>query len=273
MIWQVTKDGRTSFLVGTAHFFPYSFKVSLSRRIKESRMVMLEGPLDQGDMRRVREAGHRTEPEKHLFDLLDEQTIASITETLFPACRFRKTSLLFDFRTARAENPVYAMVDGMKPWLAFFTLWTTFLESKGWRFSVDLEAYQVALELGKEVKFLETIEEQTEVLENFSRERIMDHLRNVSRWETYAKEYAECYLNGMVERLVAVVRGLPGRHAPSGDIRIRDRIMYTRMKNELTKGGVFACVGAPHVPGIKELLQTDGYRVEKPADLSLPDQK
>jgi hypothetical protein len=32
-----------------------------------------------------------------------------------------------------------------------------------------------------------------------------------------------------------------------------------------------ACVGAPHVPGIKELLQADGHRVEKPTHLPLSD--
>jgi len=27
----------------------------------------------------------------------------------------------------------------MKPWLAFFTIWSTYLEKNGWKYSVDLE--------------------------------------------------------------------------------------------------------------------------------------
>ena len=46
-IWKVEKAGCTSFLVGTAHFSPYSFKKSLTRLIQDVETVLFEGPLDE----------------------------------------------------------------------------------------------------------------------------------------------------------------------------------------------------------------------------------
>jgi len=53
MIWEVEKDHRRSYLVGTAHFFPYSFKTSLHRCLENADTVMFEGPLDPDNMARV----------------------------------------------------------------------------------------------------------------------------------------------------------------------------------------------------------------------------
>jgi len=57
MIWEVLKDGNRSCLVGAAHFFPYSFKRSLTRYIEKVDTVLLEGPLDESNMSRVIEHG------------------------------------------------------------------------------------------------------------------------------------------------------------------------------------------------------------------------
>jgi hypothetical protein len=35
MIWEVLKGSRRSYLAGIAHFFPYSFKKSLTRYIEK----------------------------------------------------------------------------------------------------------------------------------------------------------------------------------------------------------------------------------------------
>ena len=64
------------------------------------------------------------------------------------------------------------MVKGMKPWLAFFTLWSDYLKRLGWKYSVDLEGYQIAREMGKKIIFLETIDEQIQVLQSISHANI-----------------------------------------------------------------------------------------------------
>ena len=53
MVWEVTKANKKSFLVGTAHFFPYKFKTSLSRLIASAQVLLLEGPLDNKSMEKV----------------------------------------------------------------------------------------------------------------------------------------------------------------------------------------------------------------------------
>ena len=76
MIWEAQKNSRVSHLVGTAHFFPYSFRNSLQRCLKNARVVMFEGPLDDQNMDRVRAAGTEKESAYHIFDELDEKTIS-----------------------------------------------------------------------------------------------------------------------------------------------------------------------------------------------------
>jgi hypothetical protein len=47
MVWKIERNGKWSYLVGTAHFFPYSFKRYLVRYISSVDTVLLEGPLDE----------------------------------------------------------------------------------------------------------------------------------------------------------------------------------------------------------------------------------
>ena len=84
MIWEVQKKGRISHLVGTAHFFPYSFRGSLQPYLESARVVMFEGPLDDDNMARVREAGIDKEDSYHIFNELDDNTIAGISDALVP---------------------------------------------------------------------------------------------------------------------------------------------------------------------------------------------
>jgi TraB/PrgY/gumN family len=58
MIWQVEKNRKRSYLVGTAHFSPYCFKASLQRCLQITRTVLFEDPLDQDNMTRVVNCGY-----------------------------------------------------------------------------------------------------------------------------------------------------------------------------------------------------------------------
>jgi len=261
MIWEVLKDGRKSFLVGTAHFFPYSFKKTFRRYLSDARTVMFEGPLDKENMAKVVSAGLVTEDSYHLFDELDNQTIAAISDALKPTCRDPNSFFIMDLCKMRLQNPVYDMIEGMKSWLAFFTIWSNFLRDNGWKYSVDLEGYTIARELGKEIVFLESIEEQIRVLESLSRERILEFLRNVDQWPMLAEAYVQSYLDGDLEKMNYMRLRFPSRH-PSV-IDHRDQIFYDRMQDYLAQGDLVAFVGAPHVRGIQNLLIEDGYQVRR----------
>ncbi len=262
MIWEVQKSDKVSHLVGTAHFFPYSFRNSLYRWLENARLVMFEGPLDDHNMARVREAGIGPESSYHLFDELDDETIADITGALIPVCRTRNSSYLLDFCKASFKDTVYDLVKGMHPWLAFFTIWSTYLRRNGWKYSVDLEGFNVAKELGKKIIFLEAIEEQIKVLENISRDKIIYFLKQVDHWETLANAYVKSYLKGDYEKLRLSGIRFPSRHYSVIDHR--DEIFYERMRAELADGDVVAFLGAPHLKGMSRLLLADGYQVKGP---------
>lgn len=258
MIWEVEKNNRKSYLIGTAHFFPYSFLPSFKRFFMEADNVMFEGPLDKKNMYKVVAAGCEKESCPHVFEEIDEEIINEITKRLFPSYRPQNPYFFFNFRTCKTENPVYEMVKDMKPWMAFFSIWSKFLERKGWRNSVDLEAYHIAKELGKRVIFLETIEEQIEVLENLSQQRIKEYLENVHRWDEYSQEYVKYYLQGDFKRLKTITRGFPSRQFSV--IGKRDSTLYERMATYFEKGKAAACVGAPHIWGIRAMLHNDGFQ-------------
>ena len=152
------------------------------------------------------------------------------------------------------------MIKGMKSWMAFFTIWSNFLKKEGWKYSVDLEAYTIAGEMGKDIIFLETIEEQIEVLKSLSHEKIIDFLKRTNRWNAYAQKYMKCYLDGDLEKLKSAGIGFPSRHVSVIDRR--DQILYERMRAYLEKGDAVACVGAPHIRGISRLLRADGYQIQ-----------
>ena len=261
MIWEVKKNDERSFLVGTAHFFPYSFRSSLSRYIKNATAVLFEGPLDKDSMGNVVNAGFEKETVPHLFESLDTRTIANIVTEIAPAGRDRFLFSVFNSRSPGLEDPVYAMLKGMKPWLAFFTIWSKFLEKKGWKHSVDLEAYAIATEMGRNVLSLETIEEQIKVLESLSHERIAEFLKRINQWNSYAKEYVKYYLEGDLEKLSSIWSGFPSRRFSV--IEGRDQILLGRMLKHIEKGGALACVGSPHIRGISEMLRTEGYEVHQ----------
>ena len=262
MILQLDKNNRRSLLIGTAHFFPYSFKTSLTKCLQNARTVMFEGPLDQDNMAKVVNRGLDKLSSYHIFDDLDQQSINRITRELAPQCRGRNTFFILNLRQFRIENPLYEMVKGMKPWLAFFTIWSSYLKKNGWKYSVDLEGYTLARDLGKKIVFLETIEEQISVLENLARDRIIDFLKRVDQWHELAQDYVTCYLAGDLERIKSTGLRFPSRH--HSVINHRDKIFYEGMLQYLEQGDAVVFVGVPHVRGVSKLLRADGYQIEGP---------
>lgn len=260
MIWQVEKGAEKSFLVGTAHFFPYSFRASLKRLFQDTHRVVLEGPLDEKSMAQVLHDGTAGNA-SHLFDLLDPKIVTKIETTLAPSCKGKHSLLLLNLLTTGTENPTYQLVKGMKPWLAFFTIYSRYVERRGWKNSVDREAYLLALDMGKQVVFLETIEEQIAVLEGLSVQRITDFLERINEWDSYTAQFVDWYLNGDVKSIKSNVFGFPTRDPTVIDRR--DEIFYERMTPYLREGSAVFCIGVPHITKLRTILTAEGYRVRQ----------
>jgi hypothetical protein len=261
MVWRVQKDRRRSFLAGTAHFFPHSFRRSLGQLLRSGHTALFEGPLDEYSMQQVVKAGFHGHTEECLLNELDEQTVLSIARALTPTGSDTRSLIAFQFMASSPESFACSLVRGMRPWMAFFTLYYRFLEKNGWKYSVDMEAYDLARKMGKDVAFLETIVEQIEVLESLSLEQIIDFLRRINDWKSYTRDFVKWYLEADLEKISSNPYRFPTRNA--WIIERRDAILYERMQRYLLEGDAVAFVGVPHVAGIMGMLRADGYEVSR----------
>jgi hypothetical protein len=212
MVWEVARRGRRSRLVGTAHFFPYHFRGALARLIGAARAVLLEGPLEASAMRRVVDAGSGA-VHVSLYHALDAGTRLRICRDLgFPAlppgALPQREILRGALFSARPDRWLEAELRGLKPWMAFFGLWTRFRRARGGDYSLDLDAQRIAAGLGKEVRHLESVEEQIAALDAIPLERIVRFLAR-GDWAAYYEDYVRRYLDGDLDGLLAAARAFP----------------------------------------------------------------
>lgn len=257
-VWEVEQRGRRSVLVGTAHFFPYRFHTALRDGIGGADTVLLEGPLDEVSRRKVIAAGSARRGAS-LYDALDEQTLRKIHDALAVRSPSLGASRLYwpELRGGM-QDVLGAEIRQLEPWMAFFHIWTEFRRRDGWIYSVDLDAARIASAMNKDVRYLETIEEQIETLGRVPLDRMVSFLKSVD-WEAYCRQYVRHYLAGDLTAFMAVARAFPTFCEPV--IEERDPILLERMTPVLERGNAIAFVGITHCRGLLALLRARGYQV------------
>jgi uncharacterized protein YbaP (TraB family) len=260
-VWKVEKGGKENFVVGTAHFFPYHFRVSLRKVLRKSRRALFEGPLDPMSMEKVVAHGSRGGGSPEIYAALDPRTLREIRGKA--GSLFENPHPLQPFLPGggKPADPLRDHFLRLRPWLAFFSIWTSYLKAKGWTGSVDLEAFELSKRMGKDVHFLETIEEQIEVLERIPVERMIRFLGKAEQWDEYSESYVRVFLRGFLADWMSGTSDFPSRCPPVIDER--DRIFYRRMIPFIEEGESAVFLGAPHLYGVNRMLQADGYRVEQ----------
>jgi len=163
----------------------------------------------------------------------------------------------------------------MKPWAVMATL--TVPKPKTGNF-LDLSLYRRAVQSGKSVYGLETVEEQVGVLESLSLKDQIEILREtLDQLELLPRVFStmiEMYLAGDLDELAALSerfiqtqdRGLVNRFMERLNDN-RNLRMVERLQTYLEQGNVFVAVGALHLAGEKGLLhmlETRGYTVAPP---------
>jgi uncharacterized protein YbaP (TraB family) len=258
-VWRAEKDGRVNYLIGTAHFFPYHFRISLKKLLRKTTRALFEGPLDASSMDDVVRHGSGGKGALEIYEALDPESIRTIKEKT--GGLFADSSPFPPFLPPRPgkTDPLREHFERLSPWLAFFNIWTSYLKTKGWEGSVDLEAFEVAKKLGREIHFLETIAEQVRVLERIPPERMIRFLMKVRHWDEYSDAYVQVYLRGALADWMAGTSDFPSRCSPVIDER--DRIFFERMQPFLQKGDSAVFLGAPHLWGVNRMLEGAGYRV------------
>lgn len=193
-VWRIEKNGRGGLLAGTAHFFPYRLGKSLEGFIRPAGTVLFEGPLDEESMNQVVAKASQGEGAEALYEALDPAALKKIKTFLgLPGEGSGSLPLLLSLVSTHSD-PLRDHFRSLRPWMAFFEIWAHFVKSKGWGSSVDLEAQEIAARLGKEIRFLETIEEQVAALERIPLERFVRFLEKIDRWEEFARSHARWYL-------------------------------------------------------------------------------
>jgi hypothetical protein len=144
-VWRVGENGKDSFLVGTAHFSPISFRKALTTLVQGSETVLFEGPLDQESMAAVARYGARGEETPSLYEALDPAVIRQINRHL--ADRSGQATMagsFLDLINVKTSGFLEQHARGVRPWMAFFTTWSAFLN---WKHSMDVEAFHIAQKL------------------------------------------------------------------------------------------------------------------------------
>jgi hypothetical protein len=259
MVWRVEKDGRLSYLCGTAHFFPVSLKKDLGRLIEPVQEVLFEGPLDPKSMERIASYGREGESADSICLKIDPKVKKAINEQFkaqfFPAPSVG-AGLQYVLPSSSDFIDVYCR--GLRPWMVFFHLWSSFLN---WRYSIDLEAFQVAQNLGKRIHFLETVEEQLAALDGIPSENIVEYINRFDHWKPYKDQFLGDFLDGNIEKLMSRTNRFPTRcESILGE---RDRRFFERAKVFFEKGSAIAFFGLSHIPTVRDMFVQAGFDVKQ----------
>jgi uncharacterized protein YbaP (TraB family) len=256
-VWKVEKSGAASFLVGTAHFSPYSFKKALIKLIQGVETVLFEGPLDQESMAQVVRYGGKGEDSRSLIDALDPAVAKEINRQLAalqgPA---PKSGSYLDLIYPTTPDFLEAHTNGVRPWMAFFTIWAAFLN---WKHSMDVEAFRIAQRLGKKIDYLETIEDQLTALDGIPFDNIVNYLNRIEIWNVHKESFAKAFLEGDLQKFSSMTGEFPTRC--ESIITKRDPLFFERIRTFFDAGKTTAFVGVAHIPGIRKLFLDKGYTV------------
>jgi len=260
-VWRVERNGAASFMVGTAHFSPISFRKALTRLVRDSETVIFEGPLDRESMAEVARYGMNGDGAASVYDLLGPDVKREINRML--ADRSGQASMadsFLDLMNVKTSGFLEQHTRGVRPWMAFFTTWSAFLN---WRHSMDVEAFHIARNLGKPIGYLETIADQLNALDGIPFERIVNYFNKYRFWNHHRERFTKVFLMGEMESYLSITEEFPTRC--ESIIANRDPIFFRGMKASFAKGRTTAFVGVGHIPGIRKLFLQEGYDVTREA--------
>ncbi len=259
MLWEVRKNNKISWIGGSAHFFCYSFEHSFIKLFEQVDTVIFEGPLDNESLKLVEANGRElTSSQQPIFDGLTNDEIKRLTRMVRgPEGKFAK----FFNMEAKRKIDVLWFLKNTRPWTALFTLWTGFLERQGWQQSVDLEAWNLAHDMGKTVIAMESLEEQLASLNSVPPDRVIRYFQNCNKWPSMIKKNVKAYLAGDLMRLMGTSAEFPTRTETI--ISMRDERFRQRMRPFMEQGNCIVFVGTAHMLNLRNMLKDDGFTLRQ----------
>ncbi len=259
MLWEIEKSGRRSWIAGAAHFFCYSFEFSLRELFERVDTVLFEGPLDADSLDQVAAIGRSPEAgSPRVIDAMTEAEIRRLARTVCGASGFWARLL---GPAEKSPPEVRWFLSETRPWMAFFSLWTSYLGRCGWTQSVDLEAWQIAGEMGKRTIAMETIPEQIAVLESIPMTRIVNFFQRSPQWAKYIRRNVRAYLKGDLEAMMGTSIEFPSRIEQV--IGRRDALFLERMRPMIEAGDCAVFVGSAHMLNLRRMLAEAGFNLRR----------
>ena len=257
LLWEVTQPGiPASYLFGTIHSEDpeiLQLAVPVQKAFDASQAVVLEVLLDTNAMMSSSAA----------MLIMDGRSLKDIVGGPL----FSKAVAAMQVR-----GMPEMMTEHMQPWAVAVTLSMPTPETGQ---VLDMVLYQSALQAGKQVHGLETIQEQLDVFTTMPLAdqvtMLKDAVENFHEMDTLYAELLSAWKQRDLARLVAINES----ELAKGDQRFadvfqqrlvvqRNHLMVERMQPYLKGGKAFVAVGALHLPGEKgllNLLEQRGYTV------------
>jgi len=257
LLFRVESSGvEPSYLFGTIHSEDprvTRLPVSVWRTFDASRVLVAETIMDTENAKRAMEALHLPDG-VHLRSLIG------------PRLYRRVVRALAEMGVAESSIRSY------KPW-AIVTLLSVPPPVSG-QF-LDLLLYQEALAQGKDVRGLETVDEQLAVFDELSvaeQVALLERTLDQREWLSAVHEQLiQAYLREDLAALRRISTEIMGdadsalvNKVMGGLIDDRNRVLMQRLRPSLDRGGAFAAVGALHLPGPNGLLrqlEAAGYAI------------
>ncbi len=259
MLWEVEKNGRKSWIGGSAHFFCYSFERSFTELFNNVDTVIFEGPLDNESLKLVEANGRElTAEQQPLFNRLSSNEINKLSRMVRGPEGFWPRILNME---AKRKIDVTWYLKNTRPWTTLFTLWTGFLERQGWQQSVDLEAWNLAHQMDKTVVAMESLEEQLASLNSVPPDRVVRYFQNCEKWPYMIKRNVRAYLAGDLMQLMGTSAEFPTRTKTI--ISMRDERFRQRMRPFMEQGRCIVFVGTAHMLNLRHMLVEDGFTLNK----------
>jgi len=259
LLWEVSGEGAGSaYLFGTIHSEdPGVLQLAepVQQAFEASQAVVLEMLLDVDAMVYSSTA----------MLMMDGRTLSGIVgQPLFSRIS----------RAIQSRGIPEVVLDRMQPWAAAVTLSMPAPETGQ---VLDAMLYKNALQQGKAVYGLETVQEQLHVFESMSEADqvilLKDAVENFSAMDAMHAELLAAYKQRDLNGLMAISEA----SMQTGDQRLADEFqqhlivdrnhrMAERMRQYLQQGKAFIAVGALHLPGeegLLNLLEQRGYTVRR----------
>jgi uncharacterized protein len=255
LLWSVTGKGlgSPSYVYGTIHMIckeDFIFSSTLKQKLNDSKSIYLELDMDDPSMM-IKMATMAIMKDHTLKDLMSEADYKTLSQ-------FVKDTL----------GMPMMLFNKMKPITLMSLIYTKVLPCSSTE-SYEMKMVEIAKASKKEIRGLETIEEQMGVFDKIpdsvEAQMIMEMIRTMPEQRKQMEQMVDAYKKEDLQKLAAQMSESPEWKGFEDILLVnRNRNWISTMELAMKQGTQVFAVGAGHLPGkegVINLLRTAGYTV------------